>query len=334
MSSLVRMQELEEPVPEISACVICYNQQEYIAECLNSILEQKFENFDVVVYDDCSTDETWQRILAIAATNPRIRAFRQSENVGFQENSRAAFKACSGKYIAVCEGDDYWLDPLKLSKQAALMKKHSAVFGFASASRIDPSGKMIGTIDPGLSPGVVDHARFLALGGSVPTPTILFSRSHVLSAPEEIYHQPVLDVPLQTVLAAMGPVVYCPDILSARRIEARGSWTEALIRDPGKYHVHHQRSRDMEKFLAEHLPQACRSRLLTEMFRPGIKYFYQTSRIPRAVKRTNLARDWNRADWKLKATMVLFSYIPGLSKLGSFIRKLVSKPDERYRHFS
>jgi glycosyltransferase involved in cell wall biosynthesis len=84
--------------------------------------------FEVVVGDDCSTDRTPEIILQYQKKHPdTIRVILQPVNLGLTSNSRQVELACSGKYHAFCEGDDYWIDPLKLQKQADFMEAHPDV---------------------------------------------------------------------------------------------------------------------------------------------------------------------------------------------------------------
>ncbi|WP_460219711.1 glycosyltransferase [Psychroserpens sp. MEBiC05023] len=120
----------------VSVCMITYNHQEYILQSLTSILNQKcnFE-FEIILSNDCSTDATntiIQDFVKQHDLHKKIRYFNQKENLGITPNFIFAIKQCLGKYIAICEGDDFWTDPLKLQKQVDFLEQYSHFSGIAT----------------------------------------------------------------------------------------------------------------------------------------------------------------------------------------------------------
>lgn len=111
-------------IPLVSVHVITYNQKEYIHETLSSILEQDYDNIEIVVADDGSTDGTAEIILEYARNFPRIIVpLVGGRNLGITGNSNRALKVCKGKYIAFIGGDDLFL-PGKLTKQVQWFEKN------------------------------------------------------------------------------------------------------------------------------------------------------------------------------------------------------------------
>ncbi len=112
--------------PLVSICCISYNQEKYIGQCLEGFLKQKtnFE-FEILVFDDASNDSTQDIIKEYVSKQTNIKTFLQTENqwskgkYGLLELLSAA---STSKYIAICEGDDYWTDPLKLQKQVDFLE--------------------------------------------------------------------------------------------------------------------------------------------------------------------------------------------------------------------
>jgi len=103
-----------------------YNHEMYIADAIESFLMQK-TNFDyeILIGEDCSTDNTKKIVEALAKKHPnKIRVITSSKNVGARKNSMRLLENSRGKYIAECEGDDYWTDPYKLQKQMDYMVSH------------------------------------------------------------------------------------------------------------------------------------------------------------------------------------------------------------------
>jgi len=112
--------------PLLSVCVITYNHEGYIRANLNSILNQECDfDFEIVIGEDCSTDATRQICEEYAKNNPRIVLLPSDKNMGMIPNFLRTIDACKGKYIAFCEGDDYWIHPLKMQKQVDFLEKNS-----------------------------------------------------------------------------------------------------------------------------------------------------------------------------------------------------------------
>ena len=112
----------------VSVDMITYKHEAYIAQAIEGVLMQEtnFE-YDLIIADDCSPDKTEEIVKNIIATHPKghiIKYFRHEKNIGMQANGLFAVQECKGKYIALCEGDDYWTDPLKLQKQVDFLEKN------------------------------------------------------------------------------------------------------------------------------------------------------------------------------------------------------------------
>lgn len=114
--------------PIVSIRVITYNHERYLAQCLEGILMQRTTfPFEVIVGEDCSTDGTRAIATAYAQRYPdRLRLITSETNVGGWANALRVRAACRGRYHALCEGDDCWIDPLKLQKQVDFLEAHPA----------------------------------------------------------------------------------------------------------------------------------------------------------------------------------------------------------------
>lgn len=111
------------PEPLVSVHMITYNHAPYIAQAIEGVLMQKTNfPFELVIGEDCSTDRTREIVLQYAQKYPKIiRVITSPNNVGMKKNSYRTIQACSGKYIAFCEGDDFWKNTEKLQMQVDLM---------------------------------------------------------------------------------------------------------------------------------------------------------------------------------------------------------------------
>lgn len=112
--------------PTLSIIVLTYNQEPFIAQTINSILMQKTNfNFEIVIGEDCSTDATLSIIKRYVEKDPnKFNLLPSIKNLGIQANFLRCLKACNGNYIAICEGDDYWIDENKLQLQVDFLKKN------------------------------------------------------------------------------------------------------------------------------------------------------------------------------------------------------------------
>ncbi|MDE1211677.1 glycosyltransferase family 2 protein [Vibrio aestuarianus] len=110
--------------PKVSVCVMTYNQEDFIAECLDSILSQECDfDFEVIVGEDCSTDNTRSVVQEYTNKYPDvIRLLLHDENIGGEENYLLVHAAANGKYVCDMDGDDLAL-PGKLQAQADFMDK-------------------------------------------------------------------------------------------------------------------------------------------------------------------------------------------------------------------
>ena len=105
--------------PLVSICMISYNVAGYIADAIEGVLRQQTDfSFELVIGDDCSTDRTLEIAHEYATKHPeKISLIAFENNLGIAGNTARTLDACRGKYIAICDSDDVWIDPLKLQKQ-------------------------------------------------------------------------------------------------------------------------------------------------------------------------------------------------------------------------
>lgn len=137
---------MNEPETMVSICCVTYNHGKYIAEALEGFLMQKTNfNFEILVGEDCSTDNTRNIVQDYCLKYPgRIRMVTDEVNVGSIKNQVRIFDQAKGKYIAMCDGDDYWVDPLKLQKQFDFMESHEDSVICCHYSRvIDEDGELV-----------------------------------------------------------------------------------------------------------------------------------------------------------------------------------------------
>ena len=108
---------------KVSIIMLTYNHEKFIAQAVKSALFQLTDfDYEIVIGDDCSTDRTQEIIRELAIKNPeKIRPILRQKNLGASKNFLSVLASCQGEYIAMLEGDDYWISPDKLQKQVDML---------------------------------------------------------------------------------------------------------------------------------------------------------------------------------------------------------------------
>ena len=133
--------------PLVSVIVTTYNHEPYLAEALNAILSQRCDfGVESILGEDCSSDNTPAVCRQYVEQYPnKITLIVSTETVGWRENYRRCVEAARGKYIAFCDGDDYWCDTNHLAEQVALMEQNPHIgLCYTLAKRRDAEGSLVG----------------------------------------------------------------------------------------------------------------------------------------------------------------------------------------------
>ena len=166
--------------PLVSVRMITYNHEKFIAQAIEGVLMQKTNfPFELIIGEDCSTDRTREIVVDYANRYPEIiKPILQERNVGANANSQSVREACTGKYVALCEGDDYWIDPLKLQKQVDFMESHpECSFCFTRCQRVNERGEVYGKPYPNKRvPEVSEFGSYFPFKATIQTVTVLYRR--------------------------------------------------------------------------------------------------------------------------------------------------------------
>lgn len=231
----------------VSISCITYNHAPYIRQCLDGFLMQKTNfNFEVLIHDDASIDGTTEIIKEYETRYPDIIKPMYEEENQWVKGRRGSkvfnFPRAKGKYIAMCEGDDYWIDPLKLQKQVDFLEEnpnHSLCFH--AYSKLFNDGNLSEVHQ--FSQDVIDVPKenmILGGGGYMATNSMLYVRKYYDNIPEWIKKAPVGDLPLMLLLLEMGKVAYINDNMSVYRILSLGSWSSRISNSYKKMFRHHR----------------------------------------------------------------------------------------------
>ena len=231
--------------PVVSILVLTFNQASFIQQCIESLLNQKTDfNFEIVIGEDDSTDGTREICKKLLSQYPeKIKLLLHWEinkiknslgNPTGKFNLMYSIQQCSGKYIAFCEGDDYWTDSCKLQKQADFLGTHltaSACFHNAEIIFEDGSNRptqLVNSPNQALWTNTVDFFKeketwFMA------TASVMMRRKFVNPLPSWFKDCKSGDIPMYVILAERGPIGYIPEIMSVYRKHVGGqSYTDSI----------------------------------------------------------------------------------------------------------
>lgn len=128
-------------VPKVSVCIPVYNGSDYIAESINSVLTQTYDDFQLIVCDNCSTDNTQEIVRSFQ--DPRLKYVRNAKNLGLVGNVNRTLELASGEYVNILHHDDIML-PDNLERKVNLLDKHPNVgFVHSNILLIDDTGRVI-----------------------------------------------------------------------------------------------------------------------------------------------------------------------------------------------
>lgn len=125
----------------VSIIMPTYNCGRFIGESIRSVLTQTYTNWELLIVDDCSTDNTAEVVAAF--TDPRIHYQRNEHNSGAAVTRNTALRMVKGRYIAFLDSDDLWL-PEKLEKQIAFMQQNGYAFTYANYQIMNEDGSLTG----------------------------------------------------------------------------------------------------------------------------------------------------------------------------------------------
>lgn len=127
---------------KVSIIMAAYNAEKTIRQAIESVLTQTYSDFELLVVNDCSKDQTQAIIEEYSRRDPRVRMMINPHNMGVSHTRLNGLNAATGEWIAVLDSDDAWM-PDKLEKQMALQKRNGAVLLFTGSQFIDSDGNKI-----------------------------------------------------------------------------------------------------------------------------------------------------------------------------------------------
>lgn len=226
---LIFVQILSSMKPLVSVIMITYGHEKYIEEAIRGVFLQKTNfPFELIISNDKSpdsTDEIVKNIIKYAPENISVNYIHHPENIGMHHNFTSALRTAQGKYIAVCEGDDYWTDENKLKKQIDFLEKNED-FTLTFHNVFIRNGETLSTdldYEKRLSSKDVYTIDDLSKGNFIHTLSVVF-RNMDIQFPEWYYTSFLGDYPIWMWLSKKGKIKYFPKKMGVYR-ENVGVWS-------------------------------------------------------------------------------------------------------------
>jgi glycosyltransferase involved in cell wall biosynthesis len=218
--------------PLVSVALLTYNHGKFIGEAIESALIQNTSfDYEIVIADDFSTDNTRSIITEYQKRyKQKIKLLLQDKNVGANHNELALFANMSGKYIAFLEGDDYWMDPLKLQKQVDFLEKNEDFSSCFHNIKILSEGALMNDYVEEVKSETTIYD--LAKLNYIHTCSYLFRRYPVDELPEDYENVTGADYFLFMWIAKYGKIKKLPEIMAVYRRHGEGIWSskDSLLR--------------------------------------------------------------------------------------------------------
>lgn len=211
----------------VSICCITYNHEKFISETIDGFLMQKTTfPFGIIIGEDCSTDDTLEIINEYKSKYPNlIQVLTNDINVGMQKNFERTFNACTGTYIALCEGDDFWTDAHKLQKQISFLEANSQFAMCCHKSEnYNEEEKGITSHYPTIN-NEEEFVLYDLFHTNIANTCTFVYRNYHIQLPVFFENLYVGDWPLHMIQAQHGKIKYFPESMSRYRIHSQGVWS-------------------------------------------------------------------------------------------------------------
>lgn len=219
--------------PLVSISCITYNHERYIEDALQGFLRQETDfPFEILIHDDASTDQTVNILREYEVKYPNlIKPIYQKDNQysrGIKISATYQHPRALGKYIAMCEGDDYWTNPLKLQKQTDYLEKNpDFAICFHNMQIIYESEPQLNRIS-NVKQKEITNINTLARGNYIFTASCIY-RKNFSEIPDWFYQCPVGDYPLHLLNAQYGKIKFINEVMGVYRIHEGGVWENANL---------------------------------------------------------------------------------------------------------
>ncbi len=318
----------------VSIVCITYNHEQFIADAIDGFLMQKTNfDFEILIHDDASTDKTADIIKKYELKFPNIiKPIYQKENQ-YSKGIKVVdlnWKRAKGKYIALCEGDDYWSDPFKLQKQVDYMENNSdCTLCTHAVEKVTINKVRIGYERP-YDRDIKAPTTDLILGGGyfVGTTSLLFPRNLIESTPDFYLNASVGDYPLQIYLASKGYAYYMNEVMGAYRIGVEGSWSQRQINGNDKREKQIYHTEQVINML-EGFNKYTNYKYNDAIIKKKNYYYFKIALLKKDWKMVRISKYYQSAGFKDKVTMFIKMYFPSYKQ--QLFRNLINKNLKEFR---
>jgi glycosyltransferase involved in cell wall biosynthesis len=218
---------------KLSVMMITYNHVKFIAQAIESVLRQRVNfEYEIIIGEDCSTDGTRAVIMDFHRRYPqRIVPLLRDRNLGAMRNFKETLAACRGDYVALLEGDDYWIHENKLQMQVDFLDEHNDHAICCHRARfVNETGAEQSWVFPTRPAGTYVMADLLHENFIV-TCSAVYRWGSVGSLPDWFFTLKMGDWPLHVLVSRAGKIHLMDEVLSVYRIHQGGIWSSLSSRD-------------------------------------------------------------------------------------------------------
>jgi len=212
--------------PKVSIAMVTYNQESYISQAIESVLAQQVDfAYEIVIGEDCSVDGTREKCRSFQEKYPdRVRLLERETNMGMTRNFLSTIGECRGEYLAILEGDDFWIDPFKLQKQVDLLDAdRKCALAFTRTEAFFEDGRPGYEIPP---PHILSYdLENLLYVNFIATCSVMYRRELVIDFPAWLPRLEMLDWPLHVLYAQHGKIGFINVMTAKYRIHPKSHYS-------------------------------------------------------------------------------------------------------------
>jgi len=314
---------------EVSILCLCYNHEQYLKRCLDGFLSQKVNfNVEIIIHDDLSSDNSVSIIKEYQKKYPTIiKPIFEKENQyskGVNIENTIMSKIAKGKYIAICEGDDYWSDPYKLALQVEMFRNFSnCTYVVHKTKCVDLKGRIIRLIPENKYKSTLFKREYIVpkiiVKYQFHTTSYMFKKvdydSYCNNLPEFAKRMKVGDYALQLYFSNLGDTVYIDRTMSVHVDGTSGSWTNANRNaDVEQRQTHRKIMRDCFQLFDEYTNFEFHSVFLKNYNKSKMHELYENGDYQTILENKGYSKELKKYDRKSYRTIYLKINHPKLYK--------------------